>query len=87
METESLAVIANTSAHETTPGHTLSTADLMSSMTSKPRAEFLLAFAVFSPTKLEVSSKRIDPSHPYTCTINCAYIDKDVNVNIITFVN
>lgn len=62
--TESLAVTARISAHETTPGHTFSTADLMLSMTSNPRAEFLLGIAFFSPVKLDVSSSRIEPSHP-----------------------
>jgi hypothetical protein len=37
----------------------------MLSMTSNPRAEFLFGFAFFSPVKFDVSSNRIDPSHPY----------------------
>ncbi|RDX72781.1 hypothetical protein CR513_47686, partial [Mucuna pruriens] len=59
--------MARISAQETTPGHTFSTADLMLSMTSNPRAEFLLGFAFFSPVKLDVSSNRIEPSHPCIC--------------------
>jgi hypothetical protein len=37
----------------------------MVSITSKPLAEFLLGAAFFSPVKVEVSSNKIDPSHPY----------------------
>lgn len=40
MATESLAVMAKISAHETTPGHAFSTADLMLSITLNPRIEF-----------------------------------------------
>lgn len=65
MATESREATANISAHETTPGHAFSTADLMLSTTSKPLAEFLFGTAFFSPMKLDVSSRRIDPSHPY----------------------
>jgi len=64
ISTESLAVMVRISAHETAPGHTFSTADLILSITSNPRAEFLLGLAVFSPVKLDVSSRRIEPSHP-----------------------
>jgi hypothetical protein len=39
----------------------------MLSMTSNPRAEFLFGFAFFSPVKFDVSSNRIDPSHPCNC--------------------
>jgi hypothetical protein len=63
--TESRAAIANISAHETTPGHTLSTADLILSTTSNPLAEFRFGAAFFSPLKLDVSSRRMEPSHPY----------------------
>lgn len=66
MTTESLAVMAKTSAHETTPGQAFSTADFIWSITSNPLTEPLLGRAVFSPVKLEVSSSRIDPSHPLT---------------------
>lgn len=64
LTTESLAEMARISAQDTTPGHAASTADLMLSITSNPRAEFLLGFAFFSPVKLDVSSSRIEPSHP-----------------------
>lgn len=63
--TESRAVIANTSAHETTPGHTFSTEDFILSTTSNPLAELRFGIAFFSPVNDEVSSSRIDPSHPY----------------------
>lgn len=62
--TESRAVMARMSAHETTPGHSLSTLDLILSITSNPLTELLLGPAVFSPTKEDVSSSNIDPSHP-----------------------
>lgn len=65
MATESREATANMSAHETTPGHAFSTADLILSTTSKPLAEALFGTAFFSPVKLDVSSRRIDPSHPY----------------------
>lgn len=64
IETESRAETAKISAHETTPGHAFSTADLMLSTTSNPLAEFRLGTAPFSPLIEEVSSRRIDPSHP-----------------------
>eukprot|EP00268_Persea_americana_P064092 TRINITY_DN8396_c0_g1_i1.p2 TRINITY_DN8396_c0_g1~~TRINITY_DN8396_c0_g1_i1.p2 ORF type:complete len:177 (+),score=22.35 TRINITY_DN8396_c0_g1_i1:670-1200(+) len=64
--TESREAIAKMSAHETTPGHTFSTADLILSTTSNPLADPLLGTAVFSPVKDDVSSSRIDPSHPLT---------------------
>lgn len=64
MLTESLALIASISAHETTPGHTLSTADFILSTTSNPLADLKLGAARFSPMKEDVSSRRIDPSHP-----------------------
>ena len=65
METESLAAIAKISAHETTPGQTFSTADLMLSTTLNPRAELRFGTAFFSPVKEDVSSSSNDPSHPY----------------------
>ena len=52
------------SAQETTPGHTFSTADLMVSTTSNPLAELAFGAAFFSPVNEDVSSRRIDPSHP-----------------------
>ena len=63
--TESLAAMAKISAHETTPGHAASTAVLMLSITLNPRAELRFGFAFCSPVKLDVSSSRIEPSHPY----------------------
>jgi len=65
MTTESLAVMAKMSAHETIPGQTFSMAVFTWSITSNPLAELILGLAVFSPVKLDVSSRRIDPSHPY----------------------
>ena len=58
-------MIARMSAHETTPGHRLSTLDLILSTTSNPLTELLFGPAVFSPIEVEVSSNNIDPSHPY----------------------
>lgn len=46
--TEASAVIARTSAQETMPGQAFSTAVLMLSTTSNPRAEFLFGTASFS---------------------------------------
>ena len=66
--TESLAAMAKISAQDTTPGHAFSTADLMLSITVNPRAELRLGPAFCSPVKLDVSSSRIEPSHP------CIYI-------------
>lgn len=64
MTTESLAAIAKISAHDTTPGHTFSTAVLMSSITFNARIEPLLGTAVCSPVKLAVSANSTDASHP-----------------------
>lgn len=61
---ESLAAMATMSAHETTPGQAFSTADFMSSITSNPLTESRFGIAVFSPVKEDVSSSRIEPSHP-----------------------
>lgn len=52
------------SAQETTPGHTFSTADFMVSKTSNPLTELTFGAAFFSPVNEDVSSRRIDPSHP-----------------------
>ena len=60
--------MAKISAQDTTPGHAFSTADLMLSITVNPRAELRLGPAFCSPVKLDVSSSRIEPSHP------CIYI-------------
>lgn len=62
--TESRAAMAKISAHETTPGQTFSTFDFISSTTSNPLAELIFGPEVFSPVKDDVSSSRIDPSHP-----------------------
>lgn len=62
--TESRAATAKISAQETTPGHTFSTFVLMVSITLKPLNEFAFGPAVFSPVKLDVSSKRTEASHP-----------------------
>ena len=64
MTTESLAVMARISAHETTPGQASSTLDFILSTTLNPLAEFTFGAAFFSPMKEDVSSKRIEPSHP-----------------------
>lgn len=55
---------AKISAQETMPGHAFSTVDLMLSMTSNPLTEFTFGAALFSPVKLDVSSRSSDPSHP-----------------------
>lgn len=64
MTTESLAVIAKISAHETIPGQAFSTAVFIWSITSNPLTDPRLGCAVFSPVKLEVSSSNSDASHP-----------------------
>jgi len=61
----SLVASARISAQETVALQEASTLVLMASITSKPLAEFLLGPAFFSPVKVEVSSNKIDPSHPY----------------------
>lgn len=65
--TESRAATAKISAQETRLGvlHTLSTSDLILSITSKPLTEFAFGTAFFSLSMLGVSSRRIEPSHPY----------------------
>lgn len=64
--TESRAVMARMSAHETMPGHIFSTLNLILSITSNPLTELLLGPEVFSPKKDGVSSNSKDPSHPLT---------------------
>jgi hypothetical protein len=62
---ESRAATARISAQETTfPKQAVFTADLIASITSNPRTDMLLAFAVFSPIMSSVSSSRIEPSQP-----------------------
>lgn len=65
MTTESLAAMAKMSAHETTPGQAFSTTVFIWSITSNPRSESLFGIAFFSPVKVDVSSSKTDPSHPY----------------------
>ena len=62
--TESLAATAKMSAQDTTPGQIFSNWDLIVSTTLNPLSELLLGPAVFSPVKVELSSKRTDASHP-----------------------
>lgn len=62
--TLSRAESARISAHETVALQAASTRVLMVSITSKPLAEFLFGFAVFSPVKPDTSSSSMDPSHP-----------------------
>jgi hypothetical protein len=64
--TESRAATAKMSAQETTGRpQTLSTSNLIWSITSNPLIEFLLGPAFFSLSKADVESKRIDASQPY----------------------
>lgn len=63
--TLSRAARARMSAHETVALQDASTWLLIVSMTSNPRAEFTFGPAFFSPVKVEVSSSKIEPSHPY----------------------
>ncbi|KAK6924426.1 Phospholipase-like [Dillenia turbinata] len=62
---ESLAARANISAHETVAGQHSSSADFISSMTSNPRAEFLLGIDIFSLIMLPVLSRSSEASQPY----------------------
>lgn len=71
--TESRALMATMSAHETTPGQSFSTLDLILSITSNPLTELLLGPAVFSPLKEDVSSNNMDPSQPYKTNISLAF--------------
>lgn len=61
---ESRAAMATISAHETMPGQTFSTWDLILATTLNPLTELLFGPAVCSPVKEEVSSRSIDPSQP-----------------------
>ena len=61
MTTGPRAAMANISAQDTTPGHSLSTVLLISSTTSNPLAELLLEMEIFSPSR---ASNSIDPSQP-----------------------
>ena len=62
--TESRAAMAKMSAHDTTPLQAFSNFLFILPTTPKPLTELLFAIAVFSPVKVEVSSRRIDPSQP-----------------------
>lgn len=61
---ESCAAMARISAHETVLGHSFSKADLILSMTSKPLAEFLLGFDLFSLMIVPLLSSNTDASQP-----------------------
>lgn len=63
---ESLAKRAKRSAQETVSGHSFSKADLISSMTSNPRAESRFASDRFSLSMVPLLSKSTEASHPYT---------------------
>ena len=64
MTVESLAARAKISAQETVSGHSCSNACLISSMTSKPRAEFRLGFDRFSLIMVPLLSSSMEASHP-----------------------
>lgn len=72
MTVESLAARAKISAQETVSGHSCSKAFFISSMSSKPRAEFRLGFDRFSLMMVPLLSNSIEASHPY----NTNYRDK-----------
>ena len=61
---ESLAASARVSAQETVCGHAFSSSDFISSITSNPLAEFLLAFDLFSLIMVPLLSNNSDPSQP-----------------------
>lgn len=62
---ESLAARARMSAQDTVSGHSTSNADLISSITSNPLAEFRFGLDRFSLRKAPVLSRRRDASQPY----------------------
>ncbi|KAL9253586.1 hypothetical protein AKJ16_DCAP06598 [Drosera capensis] len=62
---ESLAAMMTISAQDTVSGHSFSSADLISSMTSKPRTECLFGIDLFSLTMVLLLSRSSDASHPY----------------------
>lgn len=53
----------------------------MLSITLNPRAELRFGAAFCSPVKLDVSSSRIEPSHPYTCIDMIMIIRKEQERN------
>lgn len=61
---ESLAARAIMSAQDTVLGHSFSNADLISSITSNPRAEFWFGTDLFSVIMFLLLSNRIDASQP-----------------------
>ena len=61
---ESLAAMAKRSAQDTVRGHSFSSADLISSRTSKPRAESLLGFDLFSLAMVPLLSISNEASQP-----------------------
>ena len=63
--TPSRAASATMSAQETVALQDASTCALMASITSYPRTDLKLGLAFFSPVKDGVSSRRIEPSHPW----------------------
>ena len=65
MTVESLAAMAKISAQETVWGHSFSKADLISSITSNPLAEFLFGFDLFSLASVPLLSNNIEPSQPW----------------------
>lgn len=62
---ESRAASASISAQETVFGHSFSNADLISSITSNPLAEFLFGFDLFSLMMVPLLSSSTDASQPY----------------------
>ena len=62
---ESLAAMAKISAQETVRGQAFSSADLISSITSNPRTDFLFGTEFFSLVMPPPLSKRSDASHPF----------------------
>jgi hypothetical protein len=53
------------SEQETVALQDASTCALMASITSYPRTELAFGPAFFSPLNVRVSSRRIEPSHPW----------------------
>lgn len=82
--TASLAAMAIISAQETIPGHAISNANFIRSITSKPLSEFLFGTAFFSLTIPSTSSKRTDASHPCNANVkNCMYHHKAFELSVI----
>ena len=64
------------SAQDTVLGHSFSNADLISSITSNPRAEFWFGTDIFSVIMFWLLSSRIDASQP--CKIVIVYLHETV---------